>query len=123
MGGVEVDLIPGNGVLTIELKVYDLQLDFAANFNGSSIRGDVNAHPAIIRLGLRIDTDGLGGLDLSIVNAEAEMEDFDFDVNGLLGLFDSSFEFLHERINIFSSASCVAIRIFSASTVIITAEV
>ena len=88
MGGVEVDLIPGNGVLTIELKVYDLQLDFAANFNGSSIRGDVNAHPAIIRLGLRIDTDGLGGLDLSIVNAEAEMEDFDFDVNGLLGLFD-----------------------------------
>jgi hypothetical protein len=88
MGDAEVDLVPGDGVLDIELKVYDLQLDFAANFNGSNVRGDINAHPAIIRLGLRMETDGIGGLDLHIVSAEAEFEDFDFDVNGLLGLFD-----------------------------------
>ena len=37
---------------------------------------------------MRLDTDGIGGLDLQIVNATADMEDFDFDVSGLLGLFD-----------------------------------
>lgn len=88
IGDKEIILTPGNGTLEIELKLYALRLDFEAEFEGRYIRGDIDAHPAIIKIETRFITDGLGGLDLEIINASATMENFDFDIDGLLGLFD-----------------------------------
>ena len=84
----EVKLHPGPDILGIELRLYGLKLDFAATFEGVDVKGNIDANPAVIRLDLRINTDGLGGLDLRVVNADAEMDNFDFDVDGPLGLFD-----------------------------------
>ena len=50
MGETEVKLHPGNGILGIELRVYDLRLDFSAEFEGTALRGDIDADPAVIRL-------------------------------------------------------------------------
>lgn len=86
--GIEVELVPQDGYIDTTLRIYGLQIDFAAQFNGSQVVGDIESSPAEMRVNIMLETDGSGGLDVRMAGGEVELHDFDFDVRGLLGLFD-----------------------------------
>ncbi len=86
--GVEVKLVPLDGLLQATVEVYGLEVQFDALFEGNEISGEIEADPAELIVNVNLMTDGAGGLDIAFSDNQLEMHDFDFDVRGLLGLVD-----------------------------------
>ncbi len=73
-----LELVPGNGVLELRLRLYGFRIELGGNFSGRA-----SANPAEFVAHLQLGATPAGGLDMRIVDGEAHLHDFDMDLDGV----------------------------------------
>lgn len=89
---VDLDLTPQNGYMDMRVAINDLIIEFKTRqrilFIPVTVSGQITVDPAILNGKLYIQPDGQGSVSVSFADTSVDLQNFDVDIDGILGIFD-----------------------------------
>jgi hypothetical protein len=89
---VDIDLTPQNGYMDMRVALNDLSIDFRTRqtilFIPVTVTGTISIDPAILTGKLYIRPDGQGSVAIEFSDTNVQLQNFDVDIDGILGIFD-----------------------------------